>query len=269
MSDIESTAPADVIPAAPVVATTPEPVQPANQESETPAEGEQKQAAKPEGPTDEERAFQKRLGIESRRMKRQLEAEVRAEYAERQLAELKAPPKPVQTSGEPVPAQFQDYESYIAALTDWKVDQKLGGIRKESEAQQAQRELRQIGEKILPKFESAREKYDDFDDVVKEFVGNTPQPVHDAVLESSVPEELLYYLGQNPTERERIFRLSNVGQVKAISALESKLTATPSPTKTPAPIVPNNGKSSVSKSPSDMSYDEFAEYRRKRLAKRR
>lgn len=269
MSDIESTAPVIVTPAPvaeSVAPATPEPEAPAAQETETPKEGEE-QAAKSEGPTDQERAFQKRLGIESRRLKRQLEAEIRAEYAEKQLAELKAPPRVETPSGKPAPAQFESYEDYMDALTDWKVDQRMQSLRQETEIERTQRQMAERANTVLPKLKPAMEKYDDFQEVATSF--KAPPALQAAMLESDHTGELYYYLGSNPAELDRISRLSDVKQVLAVKELESKLNAVPQATKAPAPIVPNGGKAPVTKHFSDMSYEEFEEHRRKFKARKR
>lgn len=269
MSEIESTAPV-----APAVSTPAAPAAPAPEPTADPVadpvEGESKPEAPPEKTLTQSEVneiVQKEKAKARRQAERMAEARLRAEYAERQLAELKAPPKQEATSGEPVPAQFQDYESYIAALTDWKVEQKLSGLRKETEAQQVQRQMAERADQVLPKLKPAMEKYDDFQEVATSF--KAPPALQAAMLESDHTGELYYYLGSNPAELDRLSRLSDVKQVLAVKELESRLTAPPQPTRTPAPIVPNNGKSAVSKSFTEMNYDEFAEYRRKRLARKR
>lgn len=281
MSEMQSTAPVDVTPA-PVVVTpvaapiaTPEPVSTAEQVDAP--EGESPEAIPEKTLTQSQvnKIVQKEKAQASRQAEKLVEARLRAEYAERERDALAAKlnPQPETPSGEPTPAQFQDYESYIRAFNKWNVKEELKqereALQKQHERQRAQQEIEKVAVTAIPKLERGREKYDDFDEVVQQFVANTPQAAHDALLESERTDDLLYFLGQNPAERDRIFRLSNVGQVKAITALEAKLTATPSPTRTPAPIVPNNGKSPVSKHWQDMNTEEFFEYRRKRIAAKR
>jgi len=251
--------------AAPIA--TPEPVSTAEQVV-TP-EGES-----PEAPV-EERSFkqsevdkivQTRLAKESRRLQRVAEAEARAAYAERQLAELRAPAKTEQPSGEPVPSNFKDYETYIAALTDWKVDQKMQGIRQETEAQQYARQKAEQAAKVLPKLKPAQDKYDDFNEVALSY--EAPPAMQAAMLRSAHTGELYYYLGQNEAERERISRLDDIEQVYAIRDLETKLTATPKPTNTPPPIVPNAGKAPVKKDTFELPWKEFVAQRRKEMGRR-
>ena len=266
MSDLESTFVEPVAPVTTVAPATPEPEAPVTQEPVTPVEGEPKQAAKPE-PTDEERAFQKRLGIESRRIRRQVDAEVRAEYAERQLAELKAPPKVEAPSGEPKPEQFQDYETYIKAFVKHEQVESQKQIRNESESSRNQREFDDRARAIAPKLQKAMEKYDDFEEIATTF--KMPPPMEAAVLESDIIGDLAHYLGSNRQEVARISALPPTQQVREIAKIEAKLSAvTSKPTNVPAPIVPNSANSSVGKKPSEMSTDEFWEYRRKRLRRK-
>lgn len=64
----------------------------------------------------------------------------RAESAERELHALKTPkPAAVATpTGKPSVDQFQTYDEYVEALTDWKTDQKLAA----ADTQRAEREYR-------------------------------------------------------------------------------------------------------------------------------
>lgn len=270
MSDIESTAPVEPATPVPVAAIVATPEAPTTAVEPDAPEGESPEQAPRTFTQDElNKIVQKEKFKESRRAEKLAEARLRAEYAERERDALQAKlnPQPAQPSGEPTPAQFQDYETYIKALTDFRVGEALKGVRKESEAQQQERAFKERAAAIRPKVEAAKAKYDDFDEVAYSY--DAPPAMQAAMLKSAHTGELYYYLGANPDERERIAAMDDFDQAYAIRDLERTLTAPPSPTKTPAPIVPNNGKSSVSKKPSDMNYDEFAEYRRKRLAAKR
>lgn len=270
MSDIESTAPVEPATPVPVAAIVATPEAPTTAVEPDAPEGESPEQAPRTFTQDElNKIVQKEKFKESRRAEKLAEARLRAEYAERERDALQAKlnPQPAQPSGEPTPAQFQDYETYIKALTDFRVGEALKGVRKESEAQQQERAFKERAAAIRPKVEAAKAKYDDFDEVAYSY--DAPPAMQAAMLKSAHTGELYYYLGANPDERERIAAMDDFDQAYAIRDLERTLTAPPSPTKTPAPIVPNNGKSSVSKKPTDMNYDEFAEYRRKRLAAKR
>ena len=122
----------------------------AAQPTETTAESEQE--TKPESKektfTQEEldSIVQKRLAKESRRIAKLAEVEAENRMLKQQMEQAR--PRQEEPSGKPVPSQFQDYESYIEAVAEWKADQKLATIRAESEAQQRQREAQERASKV-------------------------------------------------------------------------------------------------------------------------
>ena len=260
-------------PATPAATPASEPPSTAEPGTEsTPPEGESPVEA--DTPTLTQKKFDevlgKRLAQESKRLKRVAEAEARAEFAERQLAQLITPPQQQQSLETPKPADFQDWESYNRALVKHEArieaQQLFDSYRQQSEAQQQQQFATQRAAQILPKVQAAQAKYDDFAEVATSF--NAPRPMQEAMMESEIPGELYYYYGQNPQELDRVSRLSPVQQVKEIAKLETKLTAAPSPTRVPAPIKPDSGGTRVTKKLSEMTQDEFdkarAAYRKRR-----
>lgn len=262
MTDFESGAVAPAVVettpvAAPEATTTPEPTAGQETEAETPE-------AKPERTftqSELNKIVQKEKAQESRRAEKMADARLRAEYAEKQLNDYRAQSQPKQPEGEPKPAQFQDYESYIAALTEYKVDQRMGGLRQQSEAQQREYAHREQAAQIQQKFSSAQAKYTDFNEVAMADDVPISQPMAAAIGRLKDGGEVAYFLGSNIEEAHRISRLDPVEQVWAIKELERKLSAPPSTTKTPPPIVPTSGSSSSTKDLSDQSYDEFVKSR--------
>lgn len=271
MSDVGDTAAPETPVAAPIA--TPEPDSTAEQVP-TPEEGESPEAKPERTFTQKEldEVVQKRLAKESRRAEKLAEARLRAEYAERERDALKAQinPPAAQPSGEPKLEDYQDWDTFDKARLKWYGEQIVGSIRKEREAQQQERQREQTKTAIAPKVDAARTKYEDFDDVALSVsFPESAAPAQAAMLHSKITGELYYYLGSNPAEAEAISRLPPIEQVYAIRDLETKLTAPPSPTRAPPPIVPNTGKSPVAKSYSDMNYDEFVAARRKEIAAKR
>ena len=79
--------------------------------------------------------MQKRLAKESRRIAKLAEVEAENRMLKQQMEQAR--PRQEEPSGKPVPSQFQDYESYIEAVAEWKADQKLQTIRAESKRNSA------------------------------------------------------------------------------------------------------------------------------------
>ena len=213
--------------------------------------------------------LQKRIAKVSRQAERDAvsrEQRIQAEVAERIARQA---PQPVAPSGEPKPAQFQDYESYIAALTDFKVEQRMSGFRQESEAQQQARAQREQAETVQQKFSAASKKYDDFNEVALADDVPISKPMAAAISESDLGGELAYYLGSHIDEADRISRLSPVHQIRELMKLETKLSAPPTATKAPPPIVPSSGKATVKKDTFELPWKEFVAQRQKETGKRR
>lgn len=178
-------------------------------------------------------------------------------------------PQPTQPTGEPKPAQFQDYESYIAALTDYKVDQRMQGVRQQTEQQQRFNSQREQATQFEAKLTTAAAKYADFHDVA--FSDDVPitQPMAAAIARLKDPGEAAYFLGSNTDEAQRISRLDPVDQVWEIKALEARLKSPPSLTKTPAPISPSPSAGASTKSTSDMSDSEWVKWRESDIKQKR
>lgn len=237
---------------------------PTGQESATP-QGEE--SVKPTKTyTDEEvrKTVSERLAKERRRLERTLRAELRAENAERQLQELQRPREQPQSQGEPKATDFEQYEDYLLAKAEYRLEQKLAKQReqsaKESDAQSEQRsraeEAREFHDKVLVK---GREKYGaEFDDAITGDVPVTP-PMAKALLKLTNGADVAWHLAHNVEDALRIANLSPVEQVWELKDLSAKLASPPKATQTPPPIIPGNGAASAKKDWGDMTTKEHAE----------
>lgn len=205
--------------------------------------------------------LQKRLAKESRKVERYARAEAELRLLKEQI---QSKPRENVEPTEPKPNQFNDYESYIAALTDWKVDQKMRGLHEQTLKQRQIDEQTSHASKMRENLIRAADKYEDFEEVV----ANPSLPItvamRDAIGESDIAGDVAYYLGTNAKEAERIAALSPIGQVKAILALEAKLKAPEKKltTDAPEPITPNSNKGQVKKDPFKMTDAEYAKWRK-------
>lgn len=202
----------------PEATAAPEPV--VTETPETPAEPET-----PKTFTQEEldAIVGKRLAREQRKWERE-QAQRFAEQQQRQA----------QPASDLRPEQFASYDDYAEALAERKAEDLL-----------AQREAARQQQALLDNYhdreETARDKYDDFDQVaynpnlpVTEFMAQSIQA-------SDVGPDVLYWLGTNPKEAERIARLAPILQAKEIGKIEASLSSNPPVRRTstaPAPIDP-------------------------------
>ena len=211
---------------------------------------------------------QKRLVKESRKLQKLADAQARADHAERQLAQLLAP-KVEQPTGKPKVSDFQDYEAYTEALTDWKVDQKLKAAQTESAADRERRIQAERANAVNERLSKGYEEYEDFEEVALARDVPITEAMGAFITESDIAHKISYELGKNRAEALRISKLSPVRQVVALAELEGKLKTPPKPTSTPPPIVPNAASSPAKRdvfdfSPNDKKgWDRFFAERRK------
>lgn len=226
--------------------------------------------------------FQKRI---DRLTKRASEAERRAEEAERKLQELtkgdkgdsKGDPNPDE---EPDPNDFDDYNEYLDALSDWKAgaksdkrndandDKKGKGKDDKKKEPEPDPDFEEALADVQAAFDDTRSKHKDFDDVVGAKDLAITSDMVKAMADSEDPGEIAYYLGKHKQEARRIAGLSAFQQAKEIGKLEAKLAAQPNkqPSKkatgAPDPIEPVGGNANSSqKDVRDMSFDEYEQAR--------
>lgn len=195
-----------------------------------------------------------------------------------------------QPQGAPkAPAQQEEKEPNLADFPDWNEYQKAmarhegrKAAREEHQEQRAQearaREAesrRQRVDRHTEAIEKARAELPDFDEVVGSSDAPVTEAMVEAILESDVSAKLQYHLAKNPTEAERIARLSPTAQVKAIGALEAKLGANAKPaapaqaqdktkvSSAPPPITPVGSRSGGTKALEKLGMDDYMAERRK------
>jgi len=198
---------------------------------ETPEESGAKPAGKPDG-------IQRRFDELTRKRH---EAEREAAYwkgkAEGRTPEPAAAPQP---EARPHQDQYQSYEEYIEALTDWKLSERLTAERARLHQE---REAQTVVQGFEAEMKSAREKHADFDAVVFNPDLRVSETMRDAIVHSEDGANLAYYLGQHPEEAARIAALAPMAQVLAMGRLQASLdaraTTRVAPTSNaPAPISP-------------------------------
>jgi hypothetical protein len=204
----------------------------------------------------------KRLAREQRKWERE---------QQQRLAEQEARQRS-QAAADIAPDQFDTYDAYAEALAERKAEELLE--RRETARQQAE-----MLEAYHDREETARDKYDDFDQVA--YNPNLPVTEHMAlsIQASDVGPDLLYWLGSNPKEAGRIARLNPILQAKEIGKIEASLSSNPPVRKTstaPAPIAPVTARSNGAprfdttdpRSVKSMSTSEWIEAERLRQIKK-
>jgi len=207
----EVTAPLD-----PVEIATPED-QPAEQSAEAPKMFTQEEL---------DAAIGKRLAREQRKWERS--------------QQTRTATQPAYSQETPNPDYFDSPEAYAEALAEKKAHELV-------QQREMQRQQSEVIEAYHEREEDARSKYDDFEQVAY----NPRLPVSEAMAQtiqaSEIGPEIAYYLGSNPKEADRIFRMPVLMQAKEIGKIESKLSDNPpikKSTNAPPPINPVTSRSS-------------------------
>lgn len=115
---------------------------------------------------------------------------------------------------------------------------------------------------------------DQFEELTGELAEVFTAPRQLDVLQAENPAALIRYLTDpdNADEAESIAAMSHFAAGRAIAKLEAKLAAAasakPQASKAPAPLEPVKGSGPVTKSLSDLPFDEFVKARNKQLGRR-
>ena len=221
-------------------------------------------------------AVVKRIGKLTKKMRtaereRDFEREKRLEV-EAKLKELSSKTPDV---ARPSKEDFDDEDDYIEALTDWKIDSKLKASQKDAEQEVAvegeRKDYVETFNGLDDAMDRGKELYSDFAELtLNEDLILAPDVVH-ILLDTEIPEEIMYHLASNPDESERISGLDPIRIAKEIGKIEVKLTKSEvkevkppkKQSKAPDPITPVRTTGTTEKDPSKMSAKEYRAWREK------
>ena len=177
----------------------------------------------------------KRLAREQRKWEREQAA---------RAATLEAAKAPTAPAEPPVVDGFEDAQAYAEAMAEYKAQQIIA--QREAAKQQAA-----LLESYQTLEEEARDKYDDFEQVAYNPNLSVTEVMAQTIQASDIGPDVIYYLGQNPKEADRIARMPAILQAKEIGKIEAKLADNPPvkvTSKAPAPIAPVTARSTGSPS---------------------
>jgi len=182
-------------------------------------------------------------------------------------------PEPTPLPAEPLkPDDFTNAQAYADALAERKAQELLA--RRTAEAEQAT-----VLEAYQDREEEARGKYDDFEQVAYNPKLPVTETMAQTIQSSEIGPDVIYWLGSNPKEADRIARLSPLMQAREIGKIEAKLASNPPAKKTstaPAPIAPVTARTTGTpaydttdpRSVKSMSTSEWIEAERLRQVKK-
>jgi len=222
--------------AAGVTAEDEKPEVPEGEEPETKPDSESEEPEKPS-----KSAVQKRIDKLTREKH---EARAEAEDLKKKLLEAQRGGKPqpeekpkteeVKAAAKPKPDDFPTYEDFVEALADWKADQKLHKIeaeKAENAAKQAQKSAADAAtDKWNAQIDEAKERYDDFEDVVGKS-SLIPDQVAFAITRMENGTDVAYYLGKHPEVCKKLMKMGNDGDLLLAIAEAGKISGDLMPTE--------------------------------------
>lgn len=209
---------------------------------------------------------------------RKQKAEARAEYFRGGQQPPQQPQAPTGIGAEPKPGDFDNYDAYVGALTDYRVKKARAEWEMDQQRRNFHQAQQQKTEELHTKLQDGYKKYPDFEEVVfdRTAVHITPMVVG-ILAECDSPADVAYYLTKNRVEGVAISKMTPLRAAREIARIEAKLAAGPSPpinqpqriSNAPPPITPvGSGPSGTTKDPEKMTPKEFAAWRESQGAKR-
>ena len=210
----------------------------------------------------------KKNGVQSRideLTRKARDAERRANYYEG-LATQPAQ-NPAEDAAKPTADQFESYDEFVEALTDWKVAQKTQTLAQDAAKGVVQHERQANYKERLAETKATITDYDAVmekaaDMQIADYVG-------EAVFDSERGPEIFYHLAQHPEVAERLNGLSPLKAAMEIGKIEAQLSA-PAVKRTsqaPAPISPIAPGSNTKVNLDTADFETYVAERRKQGAR--
>jgi hypothetical protein len=147
------------------------------------------------------------------------------EAVEAKLRDLEAkasPQKSDEPDPKPNPAQFNDALEYAEALAEWTTDRRMRERDQAELARKAQEEQSRMRQEFQKRLDVAKQGMPDYEEMIASSDVSVSQPVTDAIIESDVGPQVLYYLAENPDFTRALAEKSITAQLRAIGRLEAK-----------------------------------------------
>lgn len=201
------------------------------------------------------------------------EASREAEYWRRMAQGTQAQPSAPAAQPKPTPDQFDDYGTYVEALTDWKTDQAVQKRMSEESSRRVQETRASTFQERVAQFAQATP---DFAEVMTA-AANMPlaQHVIESMQDSDYGAQLGYHFAKNPEVLDRLNHMDpraadrEIGRIEASFVNKPAAPPPPATKATKAPAPPSNLGQGRASTPTlaDASMDQYMEMRKKQGAR--
>ncbi len=202
-------------------------------------------------------------------------------HAPKNAARSEAPIEPPARNehDEPQPEQFDNYKSYVKAMTAWTVKDEARKAERAVAKTRVLDEQKKIHKTHVDRVSAFAAKTDDFEEQLSNLDDvHGSAALAEVIMTSDHGPEILYELAKNPDEARRIVALSPLAVARELGKIESRFSKAPSAeaeepeprklTKAPKPLEPVTAKSgSATKSIFDPNISQ-ADYERLRRKQR-
>lgn len=167
-----------------------------------------------------------KLSDENRELRERLEA-LEKDKEEKKPEEKKPEQQAKTLSGKPKPQRgdFQSYDDYMEALTDWKYEERKAQEKLDADKQVSEDRRKKIFDDYQGHVKEALEEYDDFDDVVTNSKMKIPNAVLFAIMEMENGPHVAYYLGKNPDVCADLMSRTDLSAVMEAGRISDYITA--------------------------------------------
>ena len=229
---------------------------------------------------DDSKPVQKRIGSLTKKWRTaERERDLERERIIELEAKLQEATSKIPDISKPLKTEYDDEDAYIEALTDWKIDVKLKNLQKSGEKKVKEvKEVKEVNETydgLDDAMDRGNEKYEDFDELVLDKNLVISPEVTQILLDTEIPEDILYHLAANPEMSEKISKLSErqaaieIGKIEVGLMKGEKKEKEEKPevkpikkqSKAPAPIIPVRADGTVEKDPNQMTMKEYKAWR--------
>lgn len=206
--------------------------------------GEKKPATTDEQPEKPgKNRFERRL---DKAYRKAAEAQGRADFLEKQLAEARQQTPQQAAPGEPRLEDFTDIKKYAEAFAKWNTETVLKQQETARQTETSKAAQTRLTADWEGKVKLGDDKYDDFDEIVGDLQPTTPWAM--AIMQSENAHDVAYYYGTHLEEANKLIAMDPVSQIREVGKTSAKLELQPptpkASSKAPAPIVPVTGTSS-------------------------
>lgn len=195
---------------------------------------------------------------------KQRQAERDADYWREQAMSRQPPaPAPQAPEGKPTSDQFESYDDYVEALTDWKAENTVNA-RLAAQQQQStiQTKVQTFEQRVATQFPEGEPE----GITALRRAPSLPEGVQEVILTSENGPKLADHLGSHPAELRRLSSLTPTMQAFELAKLEQRLAAPPkTATTAPAPHPTARGNGGRFEAPPDTNDFAAFEERAKRV----